>query len=113
MSPHPLTPLPPPPSTLPNVCGESLIFVVLFPPLWLPLLRSLSVGNLCLRYVDASFYQVARGLVLPATVMFALAQANPPSKMAIVSCVIVTAGFLIGCSGLTLVGGKGEKGVTA
>lgn len=72
-----------------------------------------SVGNLCLRYVDASFYQVARGLVLPATVMFALAlQANPPSKMAIVSCVIVTAGFLIGCSGLTIVGGKGEKGVT-
>lgn len=32
--------------------------------------------------------------------------------MAIVSCVIVTLGFLIGCSGLSVVGGKGEKGVT-
>jgi GDP-fucose transporter C1 len=54
-------------------------------------------NNLCLQYVDASFYQIARGLVLPITVSLALAlQQSPPSLRATACCVGVTAGFSVG-----------------
>jgi GDP-fucose transporter C1 len=54
-------------------------------------------NNLCLQYVDASFYQVARGLVLPITVILALTlQQSPPSLRATLCCIGVTSGFLVG-----------------
>lgn len=57
----------------------------------------LMLNTLCLQYVDASFYQVARSLVLPFTVVFTwmfLGKSN--SIGIIVSCAIVFSGFLVG-----------------
>jgi len=57
----------------------------------------LSFNNYCLKYVDASFYQVARGLVLPTTVALSYIFLNSrPSTRILVSCGIVTLGFFIG-----------------
>ncbi|KAG6811751.1 hypothetical protein H0H92_005948 [Tricholoma furcatifolium] len=54
---------------------------------------------LCLRDVEAAFYQVARGLVLPLTIaVVALSSMTRPS-MAVVGCAaIVTLGFFLGVS---------------
>ena len=56
-----------------------------------------SFNNYTLKYVDASFYQVARGLVLPLTVAtsYFFLHARPSFKI-LVSCAIVTLGFLVG-----------------
>jgi GDP-fucose transporter C1 len=54
-------------------------------------------NNLCLQYVDASFYQIARGLVLPITVVLSFAmQSSPPSMHATLCCVGITLGFAVG-----------------
>ncbi|KAF8065213.1 hypothetical protein FPV67DRAFT_1653962 [Lyophyllum atratum] len=54
---------------------------------------------LCLRDVEAAFYQIARGLVLPLTIaVVALASMTRPS-MAVVGCAaVVTLGFFLGIS---------------
>ncbi|THH12096.1 hypothetical protein EW146_g7825 [Bondarzewia mesenterica] len=57
----------------------------------------LSSNNYTLKYVDASFYQVARGLVLPLTVFTSYIFLHArPSIHILVSCTIVTAGFFVG-----------------
>ncbi|KAJ1300989.1 hypothetical protein OPQ81_003413 [Rhizoctonia solani] len=58
----------------------------------------LNFNNFCLKYVDASFYQVARGLVLPFTVVTSIMflRAAPPSKRILLACSIVTGGFFTG-----------------
>jgi len=57
----------------------------------------LSFSNYTLKYVDASFYQVARGLVLPFTVCTSYLMLNArPSLRILFSCGIVTMGFFIG-----------------
>ncbi|KAJ3980546.1 hypothetical protein F5890DRAFT_1568676 [Lentinula detonsa] len=57
----------------------------------------LSFSNYTLKYVDASFYQVARGLVLPFTVCTSFVMLNArPSLRILFSCGIVTLGFFIG-----------------
>jgi len=57
----------------------------------------LSASNYTLKYVDASFYQVARGLVLPFTVCtsFIMLHARPSLRI-LFSCSIVTLGFFVG-----------------
>ena len=56
-----------------------------------------SFNNYTLKYVDASFYQIARGLVLPITVLLSpLFLASRPSLRVLISCAVVTAGFFIG-----------------
>jgi solute carrier family 35 (GDP-fucose transporter), member C1 len=56
-----------------------------------------SFSNYTLKYVDASFYQVARGLVLPLTVCTSfLFLHTRPSIAILFSCSIVTLGFFIG-----------------
>ncbi|TFK25442.1 hypothetical protein FA15DRAFT_668520 [Coprinopsis marcescibilis] len=57
----------------------------------------LSFSNYTLKYVDASFYQVARGLVLPFTVgtSFIMLHARPSLKI-LIACLVVTMGFFIG-----------------
>jgi len=57
----------------------------------------LSFSNYTLKYVDASFYQVARGLVLPFTVCtsYFLLHSRPSLRI-LVSCSIVTIGFFVG-----------------
>ncbi|RUS34631.1 hypothetical protein BC938DRAFT_479421, partial [Jimgerdemannia flammicorona] len=57
----------------------------------------LTVNTLCLNYVDASFYQVARALVLPITVLLSyLLLSKSSSVMILVSCLIVCLGFFVG-----------------
>lgn len=57
----------------------------------------LSFSNYTLKYVDASFYQVARGLVLPFTVLTSfIALHSRPSLHILVACAVVTLGFFIG-----------------
>ncbi|KAK7062912.1 hypothetical protein VNI00_000410 [Paramarasmius palmivorus] len=57
----------------------------------------LSFSNYTLKYVDASFYQVARGLVLPFTVVTSfIALHARPSLQILFACAIVTMGFFIG-----------------
>ncbi|KAJ7764591.1 hypothetical protein DFH07DRAFT_811753 [Mycena maculata] len=57
----------------------------------------LSFSNYTLKYVDASFYQVARGLVLPFTVCVSgLVLHTRPSLRILISCAIVTMGFFCG-----------------
>ncbi|KAF7329695.1 TPT domain-containing protein [Mycena kentingensis (nom. inval.)] len=57
----------------------------------------LSFSNYTLKYVDASFYQVARGLVLPFTVCISGFMLHTrPSLQVLIACAAVTAGFFIG-----------------
>jgi len=57
----------------------------------------LSFSNYTLKYVDASFYQVARGLVLPFTVGMSFFALNVrPSLRILASCGLVTSGFFVG-----------------
>ncbi|KAF9585740.1 hypothetical protein BGW38_000955 [Lunasporangiospora selenospora] len=57
----------------------------------------LGVNTLCLVYVDTSFYQIARGLVLPFTVVFAyMLLGQPSSKLVLGACFIVFCGFYTG-----------------
>ena len=56
-----------------------------------------SFSNYTLKYVDTSFYQVARGLVLPFTVATSgLVLHTRPSLRILLSCTVVTLGFFIG-----------------
>ncbi|KAF9384139.1 hypothetical protein BGX21_001371 [Mortierella sp. AD011] len=57
----------------------------------------LGVNTLCLLYVDTSFYQIARGLVLPFTVIFAYTLlGQPSSSLVLASCFTVFCGFYTG-----------------
>lgn len=57
----------------------------------------LSFSNYTLKYVDASFYQVARGLVLPFTVCTSLLVLHSrPSSRILLACLFVTMGFFVG-----------------
>ncbi|KAI0275008.1 hypothetical protein BC834DRAFT_850672 [Gloeopeniophorella convolvens] len=54
-------------------------------------------NTLCLREVEASFFQIARGLVLPLTIAVASSVSHSlPSARVIVAATIVTIGFFIG-----------------
>ncbi|KAJ3511386.1 hypothetical protein NLJ89_g4123 [Agrocybe chaxingu] len=54
-------------------------------------------NTLCLRDVEASFFQIARGLVLPLTIaVSSLYSRSSPSRMVLVSATIVTLGFMLG-----------------
>ncbi|GBE77768.1 Uncharacterized transporter [Sparassis crispa] len=54
---------------------------------------------LCLRGVEASFFQIARGLVLPLTIMVSsLHTRASPSLKVIAATLIVTVGFFLGVS---------------
>ncbi|OZJ04403.1 hypothetical protein BZG36_02396 [Bifiguratus adelaidae] len=60
----------------------------------------LTVNTLCLQYVDASFYQIARALVLPITVTLSwLLLKKPSSWRVLLSCGIVCLGFFVGVNG--------------
>lgn len=56
-----------------------------------------SFSNYTLKYVDASFYQVARGLLLPFTVATSyFILHSRPSLLILLACSLVTIGFFIG-----------------
>jgi GDP-fucose transporter C1 len=55
---------------------------------------------MCLKYIDASMYQVARSLILPFTVVFQYVFLRKPSSMAVLlCCAVIFAGFLTGLFG--------------
>jgi drug/metabolite transporter (DMT)-like permease len=56
-----------------------------------------STSNYSLKFVDASFYQVARGLVLPFTILtsYIMLQTRPSFRI-LLSCSVVTSGFFTG-----------------
>ncbi|KAF9437509.1 hypothetical protein BGZ76_000442 [Entomortierella beljakovae] len=57
----------------------------------------LGVNTLCLLYIDTSFYQIARGLVLPFTVLFSYALLGQVSSgLVLASCFTVFCGFYTG-----------------
>lgn len=57
----------------------------------------LSFSNYTLKYVDASFYQVARGMVLPFTVCTSFFVLHSrPSLRTLLACFFVTLGFFVG-----------------
>ena len=66
------------------------LFILMYP--------SSSANNYCLKYVDASFYQVARGLILPFTVAlsFVFLKVSRPSLRILLACSAVTVGFFVG-----------------
>ena len=56
-------------------------------------------NTLCLRNVDASFFQIARGLLLPCTILInALATRITPRSNVIRAAALVTVGFFLGIS---------------
>ncbi|ORY06979.1 hypothetical protein K493DRAFT_251484 [Basidiobolus meristosporus CBS 931.73] len=60
----------------------------------------LTFNTLCLQYLDASFYQVARALVLPFTVVLSwVVLKKKSSLMVILACAIVCSGFFVGVAG--------------
>ncbi|KAJ3149617.1 hypothetical protein HDU89_003670 [Geranomyces variabilis] len=56
----------------------------------------LTLNTYTIQHGDASFYQIARGLVLPLTVALSWVYLSPPSNMVLASCGIVTVGYLLG-----------------
>ncbi|KIV82977.1 hypothetical protein PV11_05039 [Exophiala sideris] len=71
----------------------------------LPLLAMKIIAQLsktyCLLNVNASFYQIARGLLLPFTILLSLVflQSSRPNPFALAACAITTLGFVLGVSG--------------
>jgi len=58
---------------------------------------TLVFNTLCLRDVDASFFQIARGMVLPLTIVVsATTTRSLPSVKVLAAALVVTLGFLIG-----------------
>ena len=56
-----------------------------------------SFSNFTLKNVDTSFYQVARGLVLPFTVLTSfIFLSSRPSSAILLACAVVTLGFFVG-----------------
>ncbi|KAG0699051.1 hypothetical protein DFH29DRAFT_1015998 [Suillus ampliporus] len=75
---------------------DTQLLIQLAPTVGLNVL-GLSFSNYTLKYVDASVYQVARGLVLPFTVLTSyFFLAARPSLRILFGCSIVTLGFFVG-----------------
>ncbi|PPQ99560.1 hypothetical protein CVT24_005348 [Panaeolus cyanescens] len=54
-------------------------------------------NTLCLRDVEASFFQIARGLVLPLTIaVSSVYMRSKPSKLVLACATLVTIGFMVG-----------------
>ncbi|EJT99017.1 hypothetical protein DACRYDRAFT_56860 [Dacryopinax primogenitus] len=66
-------------------------------PVMLGDVAGFTLNAFCLREVDSTVYQVARGLALPFTILVsALSTRTPPSRGVLLCAGIVTAGFLLG-----------------
>ncbi|KAJ3384155.1 hypothetical protein HDU92_003750 [Lobulomyces angularis] len=79
---------------LKKIEGKTLIKLM---PLFFINVLGLSLNTLCLKFVDASFYQVARSLVLPFTVVFTKVILKQSSSiLVLLSCLMVCSGFLVG-----------------
>lgn len=69
-------------------------------PLSLIFIGMVVFNNLCLKYVEVSFYQVARSLTIMANIALTyLVLGKPTSTMALLGCAIVVFGFVLGTVG--------------
>jgi len=69
---------------------------------------------LCLRDVEAAFYQIARGMVLPLTItVVAITSRTPPAKSVVLCAFVVTVGFLLGVAWPTAIPEKSMPGPLA
>ncbi|KZT60372.1 hypothetical protein CALCODRAFT_465467 [Calocera cornea HHB12733] len=68
----------------------------LFPVVFVNIV-GLAFNTLCLRDVEASFFQIARGMVLPLTITASSLQSRSrPSLLVVLAATCVTIGFLLG-----------------
>ena len=57
-------------------------------------------NNLCLKYVQVSFYQVARALTIVFNILFTyLILSKKTNRNSIICCGVITIGYLMGCDG--------------
>ncbi|KZO99636.1 hypothetical protein CALVIDRAFT_560978 [Calocera viscosa TUFC12733] len=71
--------------------------IISLTPVMLGDVAGFTLNAFCLREVDATFYQVARGLALPFTILVSsLSTRTVPSRGVLVCAVAVTFGFLLG-----------------
>merc|ERR1712087_182160 len=69
-------------------------------PLTLVFLGMIVFNNLCLKYVEVSFYQVARSMTIVLNICFTfLLLGKRTNRNSILCCVFVTIGYLMGCDG--------------
>ncbi|KAI9318205.1 triose-phosphate transporter family-domain-containing protein [Dichotomocladium elegans] len=69
-------------------------------PLTFVYVMMLALNNLCLKYVEVTFYQVARSLSINFTILFTyLILGKTTSAPALIACLIVFLGFAIGSYG--------------
>mmetsp|Transcript_17090 Transcript_17090/g.43618 ORF Transcript_17090/g.43618 Transcript_17090/m.43618 type:complete len:326 (-) Transcript_17090:105-1082(-) len=69
-------------------------------PLTLVFVAMIAFNNLCLNYVEVSFYQVARSLSIMFSILFTYLLLGASTSMdAIKACVIVAIGFVLGAVG--------------
>lgn len=60
----------------------------------------LATGNLCLKHVEVSFYQVARSLTICFSIVLTYAMLGvTTSRRAVVACLVVMVGFAVGAKG--------------
>lgn len=69
-------------------------------PLTLIYIGMLSLNNLCLKYVEVTFYQVARSLSIVFNIIFTFfLLGKGTTQQTIMSCLVVLAGFFLGSYG--------------
>eukprot|EP00823_Brevimastigomonas_motovehiculus_P007267 TRINITY_DN6282_c0_g1_i1.p1 TRINITY_DN6282_c0_g1~~TRINITY_DN6282_c0_g1_i1.p1 ORF type:complete len:339 (-),score=39.41 TRINITY_DN6282_c0_g1_i1:102-1118(-) len=69
-------------------------------PLTLLFLGMISFNNLCLKYVEVTFYQVARALTIVFNII--ITSFDPKESIslrALLACAVVVVGYVIGCDG--------------
>jgi GDP-fucose transporter C1 len=81
----------------------SKTYCVALGPLLLLNLLGLSANTYTLLLLPASFYQIARGLVLPLTLITSAMLLPPspstrPTQNLVLACIVITVGFLVGVS---------------
>lgn len=69
-------------------------------PLTFIYVMMLALNNLCLQYVEVTFYQVARSLTILFNIIFTYTMLGTSTSVpAMVACAIVFAGFIVGSAG--------------
>lgn len=76
-------------------------------------LAGLIFNTLCLRSVDTTFFQIARGMVLPMTIVVsAIHSRKAPRQPVVISAAIVTVGFMVGVNPSALFASSGSTKLT-
>ena len=69
-------------------------------PLTLVFLGMIVFNNLCLKYVEVSFYQVARSMTIVCNIVMTYLLLNKRTNRAsMICCGAITVGYLMGCDG--------------